>query len=88
MDAWQGEGKLVKTGKLSLPDEQLESGRQQSLEVIRSADHIARIDIAKATDSSPATVTTVTAELLNAGVIEQAAKAEDQSSKDAITAER
>ena len=67
---------MAKTGKLSLPDEQRESGRQQILEVIRSADHIARIDIARATGYSPATVTTVTAELLNAGVIEQAANAE------------
>lgn len=71
---------MARTGKLSPPGEQRENGRQQILDVIRSSEHIARIDIAKATGFSPATVTALTAELLGAGVIEEVASAENPSS--------
>ncbi len=49
--------------------DQRESGRQQVFEAIRNANQIARIDIAKATSISPATVTAITSELLSAGLI-------------------
>ena len=45
------------------------AGRQRVLDAIRSAGQIARIDISHQTGLSPATVTTVTAELLQAGLI-------------------
>lgn len=51
--------------------DQRESGRQQVLETIRQSERIARIDIAKRTEISPATVTTITSELLSAGLIEE-----------------
>lgn len=41
------------------------------MDSIRSAGEIARIDIAEATGFSPATVTAITSELLNAGLIEE-----------------
>ncbi|WP_368484069.1 ROK family protein [Phaeobacter sp. HF9A] len=53
--------------------DQRENGRQQILDVIRTTESIARIDIAKATGMSPATVTSITAELLSAGLIEEVA---------------
>lgn len=52
-------------------NDQREAGRQQVLDTIRSAGSIARIDIAQMTGVSPATVTTVTSELLSAGLIEE-----------------
>lgn len=45
------------------------AGRQRVLDAIRRAGPIARIDISHQTGLSPATVTTVTAELLQAGLI-------------------
>ena len=60
---------MSRSGKLASQGEQRENGRQQILEVIRATEHIARIDIAKATGVSPATVTALTSELLNAGLI-------------------
>lgn len=45
------------------------AGRQRVLDAIRNAGQIARIDISHQTGLSPATVTTVTAELLQAGLI-------------------
>ncbi len=50
-----------------------ENGRQQVLGVIRKAAQIARIDIAEKTGVSPATVTAITAELLDQGLIEEIA---------------
>lgn len=64
---------MARSGRLSSPSDQRESGRQQILDVIRGAESIARIDIAKATGVSPATVTSITAELLAAGLIEEVA---------------
>ncbi|TNJ45611.1 ROK family transcriptional regulator [Phaeobacter sp. B1627] len=64
---------MARAGKLSSSGDQRENGRQQILDVIRSAEHIARIDIAKSTGVSPATVTAITAELLGAGLIEEVA---------------
>ena len=64
---------MARSGKLSSTGDQRENGRQQILDVIRTAGHIARIDIAKATGVSPATVTAITAELLSAGLIEEVA---------------
>jgi len=64
---------LARSGRLSSGGDQRESGRQQILDVIRAAESIARIDIAKATGVSPATVTAITAELLAAGLIEEVA---------------
>ncbi|MFY0680173.1 MAG: ROK family transcriptional regulator [Thalassovita sp.] len=52
-------------------DELRESGRQQILDSIRAAGSIARIDISRETGISPATVTTITSELLTAGLIEE-----------------
>ncbi|CUH79482.1 N-acetylglucosamine repressor [Tritonibacter multivorans] len=60
---------MSRSGKLASQGEQRENGRQQILDVIRASEHIARIDIAKATGVSPATVTALTSELLNAGLI-------------------
>ena len=53
------------------PNEQRESGRQQVFDAIRQAGRIARIDIARETQVSPATVTAITSELLTAGLIEE-----------------
>ncbi len=49
--------------------DQRESSRHQVFEAIRNANQIARIDIAKVTSISPATVTAITSELLSAGLI-------------------
>lgn len=52
-------------------NDQREAGRQQVLDTIRKFGSIARIDIAQITSVSPATVTAITSELLNAGLIEE-----------------
>lgn len=52
-------------------DKQRESTRQQINDTIRAAGSIARIDIAKITRASPATVTAITAELIKVGLIEE-----------------
>lgn len=49
--------------------DQREAGRHQVFEAIRNANQIARIDIARLTEISPATVTAITSELLAAGLI-------------------
>lgn len=51
--------------------DQRKAGRHQVLDTIRSAGSIARIDIARQTQVSPATVTAITSELLGAGLIEE-----------------
>jgi predicted NBD/HSP70 family sugar kinase len=51
-------------------------GRARVLREIRDAGRIARVDIARATGISPATVTALTAELLDEGLIERVAPAE------------
>ena len=53
------------------PAAQRLAGRRQVLSVIRKAGQIARIDIADKTGGSPATVTSITAELLEEGLIEE-----------------
>jgi len=50
---------------------QRQAGRLQILSVIRTAGEIARIDIAAQTGGSPATVTAITAELIEEGLIEE-----------------
>ena len=50
---------------------QRHAGRRQVLSVIRKAGQIARIDIASQISGSPATVTAITAELLEEGLIEE-----------------
>lgn len=57
--------------KLKHVEEQRGAGRAQILETIRKAGNIARIDIAKETLVSPATVTAITSELMGAGLIEE-----------------
>lgn len=57
--------------KPSHSDELRESGRQQVIDSIRAAGNIARIDISRETGISPATVTSITSELLSAGLIEE-----------------
>jgi len=57
--------------KLKHVEEQRGAGRAQILESIRKAGSIARIDIAKETLVSPATVTAITSELMEAGLIEE-----------------
>lgn len=54
-------------------NDQRESGRQQVISMIRKSGQIARIDIAQKTGVSPATVTSITSELLHAGLIEEIA---------------
>jgi len=61
------------------PD-QRELNRQQVVAVIRGAGQIARIDIAKETGVSPATVTAITSELISAGLVEEVAPEEDRES--------
>lgn len=69
---------LGKSDKISSATDQRESGRLQVLAAIRKAEEIARIDIAKITDFSPATVTSITSELLSAGLIEEVSADETQ----------
>ncbi|MEE2945798.1 MAG: ROK family transcriptional regulator [Pseudomonadota bacterium] len=57
--------------KLKHVEEQRGVGRAQILEAIRKAGNIARIDIAKETRVSPATVTAITSELMETGLIEE-----------------
>jgi predicted NBD/HSP70 family sugar kinase len=62
---------VAKREGLHSMQDQRESGRYQVFDAIRSANQIARIDIAKATSISPATVTAITSELLSAGLIKE-----------------
>ncbi|MEP2783454.1 MAG: ROK family transcriptional regulator [Pseudoruegeria sp.] len=59
--------------------DQRESGRQKVITTIRKSGEIARIDIAKITGVSPATVTSITSELLQAGLIEEVAPVSDRT---------
>lgn len=54
-----------------MPRDQRQRGRRAILDAIRRSGRIARIDIAEATGISQATVTTITAELLRDGLIEE-----------------
>ncbi|PYG32369.1 ROK family transcriptional regulator [Pelagimonas varians] len=62
---------MAQTDKNNHNSDQREAGRLQVLDAIRSAGTIARIDIAGRTGFSPATVTVITAQLLEAGLIEE-----------------
>lgn len=52
-------------------NDQRESGRRQVFSAIRKAGRVARVDLARETGISPATVTAITAELLREGLIEE-----------------
>jgi len=65
--------------RTSLVNDQRETGRQQVFDAIRQAGRIARIDIARETQVSPATVTAITSELLTAGLIEEITPDGDRS---------
>lgn len=56
-----------------MAQDQRESGRRQVFDLIRKAGRIARVDLARETGISPATVTTITAELIRDGLIEEVA---------------
>ncbi len=60
--------------KPALIVEQKESGRRAVFSTIRREERVARIDIAQETGMSPATVTGITAELIDAGLIEEIAR--------------
>ncbi|MFK7792965.1 MAG: ROK family protein [Devosiaceae bacterium] len=62
---------MAETHRNSHNADQREAGRHQVLHTIRNAGSIARIDIARQAQVSPATVTTITSELLDAGLIEE-----------------
>ncbi len=53
--------------------DQREVGRLQVVELIRASGQIARIDIARHTGMSPATVTAITQQLIQAGLVEEIA---------------
>lgn len=58
-------------GRLTDRFDPRDAGRLAVLDTIRSSEGIARIDIAEATGVSPATVTSITADMLAAGLIEE-----------------
>lgn len=60
--------------------DQRELNRQSVLSVIRTAGQIARIDIARATSLSPATVSAITSDLIRAGLIEEITSAPGSTS--------
>jgi transcriptional regulator of PTS gene len=62
---------VVSIQRTSPANDQRENGRQHVFDAIRQAGRIARIDIARETQVSPATVTAITSELLSAGLIEE-----------------
>ncbi|SDR22633.1 ROK family protein [Pseudovibrio sp. Tun.PSC04-5.I4] len=68
--------KQKKTGNVL---EQREQGRRLIFSHIRQFDQAARVDIAKSTGLSPATVTTITAELIAEGILEEVAEQSDTS---------
>ena len=53
------------------PLDQREGGRRAVISTIRREGRVARIDIAQKTGLSPATVTSITAELIDAGLVEE-----------------
>lgn len=57
-------------------NDQREAGRRQVFSAIRKAERVARVDLARETGISPATVTAITAELLREGLIEETGAAE------------
>jgi hypothetical protein len=71
-DAQKGVGPLIPP----LPD-LLRPLRQQVFERVRAAGLIARVQVAKDLGVSPATITTLTSELIEAGLIEEVASPRD-----------
>lgn len=65
--------------KPSILLDQRQSGRRLVFSVLRRAERVARIDIARETQISPATVTSITAEFISAGLIEEIASNPDES---------
>lgn len=57
--------------------DQRDTGRRRVFAAIRSAGRIARVDLARITGISPATVTALTAELLREGLIEETGPSQD-----------
>jgi transcriptional regulator of PTS gene len=68
----------LKETSIALGHDQKENGRRQVLRVIRRAGQIARIDIAMQTGVSPATVTSITSDLIGAGLVEEVSPAADK----------
>ncbi|MCT8161783.1 ROK family transcriptional regulator [Pseudoruegeria sp. SHC-113] len=64
---------MARIDRATSVSDQRESGRQKVISTIRKSGQIARIDIAQKTGVSPATVTSITSELLKAGLIEEIA---------------
>lgn len=54
-----------------MANDQRDTGRRQVFSAIRKAGRIARVDLARETGISPATVTSITAELIREGLIEE-----------------
>lgn len=75
----QGTNDLGAPERTGPAGDQRDAGRLSVLDAIRRARQIARIDIARETGFSPATVTAITAELLKAGLIEETMPAEKPS---------
>lgn len=72
---------MAETARATHGIEQREVGRQQVFDTIRAAGRIARIDIARETSVSPATVTAITSELLAAGLIEEVVPEDREGAK-------
>jgi len=70
---------LARSDKNNVTGVSREAGRQQVVEVIRAAGQIARIDIAQTTGVSPATVTALCQQLIQAGLVEEVAPVDPPS---------
>jgi len=57
--------------------DQRDTGRRRVFSTIRKAERIARVDLARETGISPATVTSITAELIRQGLIEETGPSQD-----------
>lgn len=74
----QSDGQRPGCGPLIAPlSESMRPLRQQVFEMVRASGYIARVQVAKDLGVSPASVTTITSELLDAGLIEQVAASRD-----------
>ena len=74
-----GEGRLG-CGPLITPwSEQMRPLRQQVFDRVRAQGLVARVQVAKDLGVSPATVTTITSELIEAGLIEVATAGRDRA---------
>ncbi len=59
-------------------NDQRDAGRRQVFSAIRKAERVARVDLARETGISPATVTSITAELIREGLIEETGSSQDR----------